>query len=119
MTLKALVATGFLSVALVAAALSTPAHADEGMWTFDNFPSAAVKTKYGVTVDRAWLDHVQANAARLSTGCSSSIVSSNGLVLTNHHCVRDCGVAVSTAAITEALHKVYGDEALVQELTAE
>jgi hypothetical protein len=25
----------------------TTAHADEGMWTFDNFPSAAVKARYG------------------------------------------------------------------------
>ena len=27
------------------------AHADEGMWTFDNFPSQAVKAKFGVTID--------------------------------------------------------------------
>jgi hypothetical protein len=74
------------------------AHADEGMWTFDNFPSAAVKSAYGVTIDKPWLDHVQANAVRLSTGCSASIVSGQGLVLTNHHCVADCAQDLSTAS---------------------
>ena len=72
------------------------AQADEGMWTFDNFPAAAVKTKYGVTVDQAWLDHVRGAAVRLSVGCSASVVSADGLVLTNHHCVRDCAQELST-----------------------
>ena len=77
--------------------LAAGARADEGMWTFDNFPSAAVKAKYGVTVDQAWLDHVQGAAVRLSSGCSASLVSSAGLVLTNHHCVRDCAQSLSSA----------------------
>ena len=78
------------------AAFAAPALADEGMWTFDNFPSAAVKAKYGVTIDKAWLDHVQHAAVRLSTGCSASVVSPEGLVLTNHHCVSDCAQDLST-----------------------
>ena len=45
------------------------ARADEGLWTFDNFPAAAVKAKYGVTIDKAWLDRVRHAAVRLSTGC--------------------------------------------------
>lgn len=73
------------------------ARADEGMWTFDNFPSAAVKAKYGVSVDKAWLDHVQGAAIRLSSGCSASVVSTEGLVLTNHHCISDCAQSLSTA----------------------
>ena len=39
------------------------AQADEGMWTFDNFPAAKVKAAYGLTIDKAWLDHVQGAAA--------------------------------------------------------
>jgi len=78
-------------------AFASAALADEGMWTFDNFPAAAVKAKYGVVIDQAWLDHVQGATARLSVGCSSSVVSPEGLVLTNHHCVRDCAQALSTA----------------------
>ena len=70
--------------------------ADEGLWTFDNFPAAAVKAKYGVTVDQAWLDRVQHAAVRLSIGCSASVVSPEGLVLTNHHCISDCVQDLST-----------------------
>ena len=70
--------------------------ADEGLWTFDNFPAAAVNAKYGVTIDRAWLDRVQHAAVRLSTGCSASVVSPEGLVLTNHHCISDCAQSLST-----------------------
>jgi peptidase S46-like protein len=76
---------------------AAPAYADEGMWTFDNFPAAAVKGKYGVDITPAWLDHVRNNAVRLSTGCSASIVSSNALVLTNNHCVAECAQDLSSA----------------------
>jgi V8-like Glu-specific endopeptidase len=77
--------------------LAAAAQADEGMWTFDNFPSAAVKAKYNVNVDQAWLDNVRGASVRLSVGCSASIVTANGLILTNHHCVRECAQDLSTA----------------------
>jgi len=83
------------SVAL--GAMFAPVVADEGMWTFDNFPAAAVAAKYGVTIDQAWRDHVRQATARLSTGCSASIVSGQGLVLTNHHCVAGCAHDLSSA----------------------
>jgi len=67
------------------------------MWTFDNFPSAKVKAKYGVTIDQAWLDKVRGSAVRLSSGCSASVVTGDGLVLTNHHCISDCAQSLSTA----------------------
>lgn len=82
--------------AFAIAGLSGRALADEGLWTFDNFPAAAVKAKYGVTIDQAWRDRVQRATVRLSTGCSASVVSSDGLVLTNHHCVLDCAQDLST-----------------------
>src|SRR5665213_2914810 len=84
------------ALAAIAVCAAGAALADEGMWTFDNFPSAAVKAKYGVDIDKAWLDRVQAAAVRLSSGCSASIVTKDGLVLTNHHCVRDCAQNLST-----------------------
>src|SRR5438045_4018639 len=34
------------------------AAADEGMWTYDEFPSVQVEHTLGVRLDRAWLDHV-------------------------------------------------------------
>src|SRR5438045_568670 len=76
--------------------LSSAASAEEGMWTFDAFPGAKVATVYGKAPDKAWLDRVQASAARLTGGCSSSLVSAEGLLLTNHHCVVDCAQALST-----------------------
>ncbi len=63
----------------------------------DNFPSAAVKAKYGVDIDSAWLDHVRGAAIRLSTGCSASIVTANGIVLSNQHCVGNCAQQHSSA----------------------
>ncbi len=46
---KGIIVKRHLIAACAAAAVScsTAAFADEGMWTFDNFPSAAVKAKYG------------------------------------------------------------------------
>src|SRR5665213_2716655 len=85
------------ALAAIAVCAAGAALADEGMWTFDNFPSAAVKAKYGVDIDKAWLDRVQGATARLSVGCSSSIVSGGGLVLTNHNCASDCAQDLSTA----------------------
>ena len=62
--------------------------ADEGMWTFDNPPSAQLKSKYGFNVTKAWMDHVRLSAVRLNDGGSGSFVSSRGLLMTNHHVAR-------------------------------
>ena len=75
---------------------AAPARADEGMWTFDNFPIATVNEKYGTNIDQAWLDRVRNAAVRLQ-GCSASMVSNEGLILTNHHCVVSCVQDLSTA----------------------
>ncbi len=68
---------------------STTSRADEGMWTFDNFPAAAVKQKYGADITPAWLDRVRTATIRLSN-CTASFVSPEGLILTNHHCSAAC-----------------------------
>jgi hypothetical protein len=77
---------------------ASAAHADEGMWTFDNFPTAKVNQEFDLHIDQAWLDRLRGATVRLSIGCSASVVSSDGLVLTNHHCVRDCAQELSTAS---------------------
>jgi hypothetical protein len=87
-----------VQILLAAVALAAPTFADEGMWTFDNFPSAQVKQKYGFGPDKAWLDRVQRAAVRLSSGCSASLVSPNGLVLTNWHCLSGCAQDLSSKA---------------------
>ncbi len=84
------------SIAVLSAAASSPARADEGMWTFDNFPIQTVNSKYGTSIDQAWLDRVRNAAVRLQ-GCSASLVSGEGLILTNHHCVVGCVQDLSDA----------------------
>jgi hypothetical protein len=88
---------GFLLVAMLAGGCgaSLAAIAEEGMWTFDNFPSAAVKQAYGADVTPAWLEHVQLSMLRL-TNCTASFVSPDGLILTNHHCIESCLAEQST-----------------------
>jgi hypothetical protein len=81
-----------LLVAPVAVSVSDAdlARADEGMWTFNNFPKDKLKQKYGVSVDDKWLEHVRLSSVRLAQGCSGSFVSAEGLVMTNHHCAASC-----------------------------
>ena len=87
----------FPASALLICLSATGAFADEGMWTFDTFPVAAVNQNYNLKIDQKWLDRVRNASVRLSTGCSASIVTPDGLVLTNHHCVRDCAQQLSNA----------------------
>src|SRR5580692_2378036 len=84
---------GFLLFAACVA--SVPALAIEGMWTFDNFPSAAVRQSFGADITPAWLDHVRLSTLRL-TNCTASFVSREGLILTNHHCIESCLAELSS-----------------------
>ena len=77
--------------------LATPAMADEGMWLFNDFPSAEVERLYGFSPSKKWLEGVQKASVRLAGGCSGSFVSANGLVLTNHHCAAGCIQQLSNA----------------------
>src|ERR1700729_2709462 len=84
---------GFLLLAACAASL--PALANEGMWTFDNFPTTAVRQSFGANITPAWLDHVRLSTLRL-TNCTASFVSREGLILTNHHCIESCLAELSS-----------------------
>jgi len=75
--------------ALIACCVILPAWSDEGMWTFQQPPLAAIKAKYGVELTPEWLDRVRTATVRLSN-CTASIVSPDGLILTNHHCAEGC-----------------------------
>jgi hypothetical protein len=85
-----------LVLAAMAAMVSLSVAADEGMWTFDNPPRAAIASRYGATLTEAWLDRVQGATVRLETGCTGSFISAEGLILTNHHCAEDCIAQNST-----------------------
>jgi hypothetical protein len=84
-------------LALLILAAATPALADEGMWTFHDFPANQVKQKYGADITPAWLDRVRTSTLRLSN-CTASFVSASGLILTNHHCSAACLDENSSAA---------------------
>ena len=77
-------------------ALAGVAKAEEGMWTFDNIPAERMRADIGWAPDEAWLERVMASSARLP-GCSASLVSGEGLVLTNYHCVDSCVYGLSSA----------------------
>ena len=57
------------------------------MWTFDFPPKDYFETTYSFTPDDSWFEAARLSAIRLP-GCSASFVSEDGLILTNHHCVR-------------------------------
>ncbi|MGI9519725.1 MAG: S46 family peptidase [Pirellulaceae bacterium] len=60
-------------------------HSDEGMWLFSNLPTEYLTKEYGFQPDEEWADHLRRSSVRFNVGGSASFVSSNGLVLTNHH----------------------------------
>jgi len=80
---------------LVAFSFGSSIYADEGMWLFNAFPKDKVQAKYGFAPDQAWLDHVRLSSARAPNG-SSSFVSSDGLIFTNHHIAQECIHNLST-----------------------
>src|SRR6266436_1727256 len=70
---------------IFAAAFTPFTRADEGMWLFNNPPLKQLKEKYQFEPTAQWLEHLQKSSVRFNSGGSGSFVSSNGLVITNHH----------------------------------
>ena len=97
--------TPALAAALLtlAAGAASPgqAWAEEGMWTFDNFPIARANATLGTNIDQAFLDRVRLSSVKFG-GCSAGIVSGEGLVMTNNHCVATCVANLSTQAVNYA-----------------
>ena len=73
-----------LAILLAAVVFGGAPRAEEGFWPYNSIPKAAIKAKYGFTVTDAWLNHLQSASVKFQGG-TGSIVSANGLVLTNHH----------------------------------
>ena len=55
-----------------------PASAEEGMWTFDNFPAAKMRAEYGWAPDQKWLDRVR-NAREAALACPAHAASIAGV----------------------------------------
>jgi hypothetical protein len=64
------------------------------MWTFEYAPADYFAETYGFDANAAWFERARLSALRVPR-CSSSFVSPNGLMVTNHHCVRSEVVQVS------------------------
>lgn len=75
------------------ATLSLTAHADEGMWMLTDLKqqNAAVMQDLGldISIDQVYCpDNISLKDAvvHFGGGCTGEVISSEGLVLTNHHC---------------------------------
>jgi hypothetical protein len=64
------------------------------MWLFEDPPVEYLAETYGLRPDADWLERARLAALRLP-GCSASFVSADGLIVTNHHCVRGAIVDVT------------------------
>ena len=92
-TLTSIVTIGLITSCVCAAKI----RADEGMWLFNAVPKAQLKVAHNFEPTQAWLDHVMLSSVRFNSGGSASFVSSQGLVLTNHHVASDSLYKLSTA----------------------
>lgn len=83
-------------VTLLLGTLAMPAYSDEGMWLLNDPPRERLKEKYGFELTDTWLEHARLASVRFNNGGSGSIISPNGLLITNHHIGADSLQKLST-----------------------
>ncbi len=72
------------------------ARADEGMWLFNQPPREWLRTRHQFDPTDAWLERLQKASVRFNSGGSGSIVSEDGLLISNHHVGADAIQKLST-----------------------
>jgi hypothetical protein len=66
------------------------------MWLFNDLPGDQLEAEYDFRPTVEWADHLMKASVRFNSGGSASFISSQGLVLTNHHVGADTLYKVST-----------------------
>jgi len=79
------------------------------MWTFENPPLDYFEQTYNFRPTQKWLDHAQKSALKFGGGCSASFISEDGLIMTNHHCIRGLLRDLSTDEIDLLKYKFYAE----------
>lgn len=100
-------------LALTILTATLPLSADEGMWLLTRPPTQVLKSKYGFEPTPAWLEHLQKSCVRM--GASASLVSADGLLITNHHVGVDDLYKLSTPQrdlVRDGFHARTHDEEL-------
>lgn len=87
---------------------------DEGMWLFNELPRQHLKANHGFEPDPDWIEHLMKSSVRFNVGGSASFVSSNGLVLTNHHVGSD-----TLHKLSDKDHNYYRDGFLAKSFDQE
>jgi hypothetical protein len=77
------------------------------MWTFENPPLDYFEENYNFRPTQEWLDKVQKSALKFGNGCSASFISEDGLIMTNHHCIRGLLRDLSTDELDLLKYKFY------------
>ena len=105
---------------LLATMATATTHADEGMWTLYNLPNAVYEQMraegYELPYDQLYHadDAIMKSVVNFSGYCSGVVVSSDGLVFTNHHCGFEAIRSHSTVEHDYMLNgfyaKSYGEE---------
>jgi hypothetical protein len=72
-----------------------PGFAGEGLWPYNQFPTATIKTKHSFDVEPAFLDRLRLSSVKIGNG-SGAFVSPNGLLLTTRQIAGDCLAAQSS-----------------------
>ncbi len=90
---------------------------DEGMYLFNDLPLQQLKQNHDFEPPDAWADNLRLSSVRFNSGGSGSFISSNGLVLTNHHVASDTLHKLSTPE-RNLIDDGYLAQSLDQELKA-